>query len=102
VTNLYAAAMLFIGEAAGDDALFESYLALADGGEEFLKTADASVGSIGGEDWTSAAVLSDGEGFGVGKKPRWRSTKSPTRIRRISTCWTSVMGRLCCSTQKRL
>ena len=68
VTNLYAAAMLFIGAVTDDDVLFEHYLGLAKDGESYLKTVEDAVADIGREGWTSAAILCDGEGFGVGKE----------------------------------
>lgn len=65
VTNLYAAAMLFLGAAANDSSLFDSYALLCRQGDAFLAKAEESVKDLGAENWTSAAVLSDGEGFGV-------------------------------------
>ena len=68
VTNLYAAAMLFIAAVADDDEIFDDYLMLADAGNDYLKMIEKSVAEIGREDWTSAAILCDGEGFGVGEE----------------------------------
>lgn len=62
VTNLYAAAMLAIAAVAGDEAVFESYNALAAGGEAFIESFEADIKELGKKEFTSVAVLADGEG----------------------------------------
>ncbi|MBD5168754.1 MAG: SIS domain-containing protein [Oscillibacter sp.] len=65
VTNLYAASMLFIAAATGDEATFTDYRALAAKGGQFMKDNEEALKKIGSGGFTSAAVLCDGQGAGV-------------------------------------
>ena len=65
ITNLYAAAMLFIASAGDIDEVFDSYSLLADKGEDYLASMEDTIKEIGSMDFTSAVVLCDGEGSPV-------------------------------------
>lgn len=65
VTNLYAAAMLFLAAAADCSSIFDSYKKLTEGGDGFVEKYEATLKAIGTTDFTSAAVLCDGEAVGV-------------------------------------
>lgn len=65
VTNLYSAAILMLAAAADDDETFESYRVLADNGDDYIDKYDEVLKTIAGTDFSSAAVLCDGQGFGV-------------------------------------
>jgi len=62
VTNLYTTAMLTIAAAADDDAVFESYKDLAEGGDAYIAGMDELIKELGKENFANIAILADGEG----------------------------------------
>lgn len=62
VTNLYAAAMMIIASAAGEDEVFASYRELAKDGGMFVASIEEDLKKIGSCEFNYAAVLADGEG----------------------------------------
>lgn len=65
VTNLYAAALLFIGIASQNSDIIYAYRQLADFGEEYLSKVEAVAQDANALEWRSVVLLSDGEGFGL-------------------------------------
>lgn len=65
VTNLYAAALIFIGIASGCGEIIEGYRKLAEQGNQFLEKVEGVAESVSSLNWKNAVLLSDGEGFGI-------------------------------------
>lgn len=65
VTNLYAAALMFIDIASECNEIIEGYRHVTKLGEQFLENVDDVAKRMGSLDWENVVLLSDGEGFGI-------------------------------------
>ncbi len=68
VTNLYAAGLLLVAAAAGDEALFDAFLAAAKAGNAFLSANAPAIKAVADLPWKSAVVLADGEISGLAEE----------------------------------
>ena len=65
VSNLYAAAALFLAAAAGGDQLFGEMKAAAESGEDFIRKQEPALKTIADGNWNKAVVLADGDIAGL-------------------------------------
>lgn len=68
VTNLYAAALLFLASVAGSESIYDSYRLLSQYGDVYINSIDGALKEIGAYDFSSVAMLCDGEGYGLAEE----------------------------------
>lgn len=68
VTNLYASSIMFIGASVDSVEEIEAFSAATEKGDLFLEKNEELLRSIGNKDFSSVAILCDGESFGVAEE----------------------------------